>query len=164
MRLNKDLSSAKNYALRLIKFRARSEKEFRDKLKNKEYSAEVIEEVIGSLKKARLLDDRLFAKLWVESRIKRPLGLARLRYELKQKGIDKDIIESTLCAVMENYDEGKIIGEIMRSKIKKMGSTRPDKFKSRLYGFLIRRGYPRHLVVEALLQHFVSDENQDVML
>ncbi len=161
MTLATDLSSAKAYALRLIKFRPRSEKEIVDKLKNKGYGSETIEELIAYLKKTRLLDDALFAKLWVEGRVKRFLGLARLRYELKQKGIEPEIIESVLGGLAEDYNEEKIVEEIVIRKIKKMEGIAPEKIKSRLYGFLIRRGYPKHAVIEALLKYVPRETDNE---
>lgn len=147
---SREAAAAKNYALRLIKIRLRSEKEIRDKFKTKEYSPQVIEEAVDFLKKINLLDDRLFAKLWVESRIKRPLGLARLKYELKLKGIDKAIIEEAINRVKENYDERAVIGDVVRNKIKRMKGLPAEKIKTRLYGFLLRKGYPRESVFDAL--------------
>jgi regulatory protein len=147
-----DIAAAKNYALRLIKFRLRSEKELRDKLQKKEVSPEVIDSVAAFLKKAKLLDDVLFARLWVESRIKRSIGLNRLAYELKQKGIDKSIAEEALRRVSENYNEKDAVFEIVRHKLEKMKNIPPEKIKARLYGFLLRRGFPKDIVIEALLR------------
>ncbi len=147
---DKQFRSAKNYALRLIKFRVRSQKEVRDKLKRRDYSPETVEKVVESLKKAGLLDDALFAKLWVTSRVKRPFGFARLSYELKSKGIDKDLIEETFSHFRDNYREEDVIREIVARKIKNMKHLAPDKIKSRLYGFLMRRGYSRSLIMEVL--------------
>lgn len=159
MEPSRDAAGAKNYALRLIKIRLRSEKEIRDKLKTKEYSLQVIEEVVDFLKKINLLDDGLFAKLWVESRIKRPLGLARLKYELKLKGIDKGIIEEAINRVKENYDEETVIGDVVRNKVKRMKGLPAEKIKARLFGFLLRKGYSRDLVFDALKKYGASSED-----
>ncbi|MBI5872775.1 MAG: regulatory protein RecX [Candidatus Omnitrophica bacterium] len=156
-----DLSKAKNCALRLIKFRLRSEKEIRDKLKEKEISPEAIEETIGFLKKTGLLDDVLFAKLWAESRVKRQLGLSRLRYELNKKGIDKGIIEDALENVSANYNEADAIKEIVELKLKKMRHLDRARAKSRLYGYLLRRGYPHDKVYDALHVAFKADTEDE---
>lgn len=158
MGLTLDLTQAKNYAFRLIKFRARSEKEIRDKLKKREYPPEVVAEAIAYLKKTKQLDDRLFAKLWVDSRIKRSLGIARLRFELRNKGIDKNIIEETLTAAGENYDEEAAIRKVIEHKLKSMTRLTDDKKLSRLYGLLSRRGYPKGLVVELLFEYIKQQD------
>jgi regulatory protein len=145
----------------LIKFRARSEKEILDKLKQREYPSLVIAEVIAYLNKTKQLDDRLFAKLWVDSRIKRSLGIARLRHELRNKGIDKNIIEEVLSAAGQNYSEEDAIRKVIEHKLKNLTRLSADKKLSRLYGYLARRGYPKGIVVELLFEYIKPDEAQD---
>ena len=101
----------------------------------------------------------LFAKLWVDSRIKRSLGIARLRHELIIKGIDKDIIEETLSAAGENYNEEAAIRKVIEHKLKSLAKFSAEKKLSRLYGYLARRGYPRGLVVELLLEYINEEPN-----
>lgn len=157
-----DFSKAKNCALRQIKFRLRSEKEIRDKLKDKEFSLEAIEETIEFLKKTGLLDDTLFAKLWVDSGKKRLFGLRRLRYELNKKGIDKGIIEDALESVSADYNEADAIKEIVALKLKKMLHLDRACAKSRLYGYLLRRGYPHDKVYDALRVAFKIDTEDEL--
>ncbi|OIO36276.1 MAG: hypothetical protein AUJ74_03085 [Candidatus Omnitrophica bacterium CG1_02_44_16] len=161
MGLTLDLTSAKNYAFRLIKFRARSEKEVRDKLLKKEYPPEIIADTIACLKKTKQVDDRLFAKLWVDSRIKRSLGIARLRHELRNKGIDKNIIEEALSEAGKNYSEEAVIRKVIEHKLMNLTRLSADKKLSRLYGYLARRGYPKGTVVELLFEYIKPDEAQD---
>ena len=155
------LSKAKNYALRLIKFRLRSEKEIRDRLKQKDFSPEMIDQTADFLKRAGFLDDALFARLWVSSRIKKPLGPKRLSYELKVKGIDKRVIEETLAASQKEYAPEKAIADIISLKLKKMQGLAPEKIKARLYGLLLRRGFPQDLVIEALNAVLKKHEESD---
>lgn len=152
MECRQEASKAREYATRLFKFRTRSEKEIRDKLKNKEFSGPVIEEVVDFLKKTKLLDDGLFARLWVAGRIKRPLGMARLRRELKAKGIAGELIEEALDRVRADYDEAEIVTALVRRKAKKMSRLTPEKIRSRLYAYLIRRGFPQGLVIHTLIK------------
>ncbi len=144
------LSKARSYALRLIKFRLRSEKELRDSLCLKGAKPSDIDEVMSFLKRAGLLDDELFARLWVESRVKKPLGFKRLARELKNKGISENIIEGTIRQAREDYSEDDAIRSIIAVRLKKMNNLSKDKAMSRLYGFLMRRGYAHDKVYEAL--------------
>ena len=88
----KDLSSAKKACFRLIKFRPRSEYELRTRLLQKGFEKEVIDGAITAISKIGLVDDLAFARMWTESRLKKPLGLNRIYFELKQKGVGKEII------------------------------------------------------------------------
>jgi len=147
---SEDLSKAKSYCLRLIKFRVRSEYEIREKLKNKDYAQSAIDGAIDFLKKCALLDDVLFAKLWVTSRVKKPLGLRRLAFELKQKGISPEIIEASLESLKDEYSEEKVLEELVDAKLKKMKNLESEKVKARLYGYLSRKGFSQGNIIEIL--------------
>ncbi|MDD5019028.1 MAG: regulatory protein RecX [Candidatus Omnitrophica bacterium] len=153
MRPNKDdKGQARAYALRLIKFRLRSEHELRDKLARKAYPGSVIDETLVFLKRSGLLDDEAFARAWVEGRIRRPLGRVRLRRELQAKGIDSRWIEAALENACRNYDEKEVIRGLIHRKMERMKDLEKEKIRARLFGYLVRRGYPQNLVVETILE------------
>ncbi len=162
MSKNKDLASAKSASFRLIKFRARSEKEIRDKLKEKGYEASVINEAVEYLTRSKFLDDSLFARLWVESRIKRSIGPKRLEVELKKKGISEATIDKTLSNILKEYDEEGVIAQIIEHKLKKMSGLEPEKKKARLYGLLLRRGFPQGKIYSALQEKIRSNTVYDL--
>jgi len=146
-----EVKKAKDYAFKLLSYRPRSIKEIRNRLKKKDYSSKVILEVIKSLKRLKLLNDREFVRMWVESRIKtRPMGRYRLYQELIQKGIDRDLIEKTLS----NYREEKEIElakELAQGKLKR-SYRNLDRVtaRRRLYGFLQRRGFSYDAIQEVM--------------
>ena len=146
-----DAKKAREYCVRLLKFRQKSEQEIRRKLEEKGFSASIIEDAVAYLKKARLVDDPLFARLWVQSRIRRPLGRLRLRAELKEKGIKPEWIEQAF-ACLEDYDERETVRDLIRQKLARMKDLEAEKKKARLYGYLVRRGFPQGLVMETILK------------
>lgn len=154
----RDTAGAKAYALRLLRFRARTEREVRDKLKARKYDASVIDEITGFLKKSSLLDDELFARLWVESRIKKPYGLRRLRLELESKGVKESIINEALASIKESGREEAALQEFLARKLKTMKETDPIKIKARLYSLLLRRGFPPDSIQQALAEHLPQKE------
>ncbi|HDZ77464.1 MAG TPA: regulatory protein RecX [Candidatus Omnitrophica bacterium] len=97
------LRKAISYVSRLLKVRLRSEEELLIKLKENKFSSLIIDQVIISLKKSGYLDDFNFAARWVSQRIKKPLGFRKLRFELRQKGVDGKIIDSVFSEVSKNY-------------------------------------------------------------
>ncbi len=143
-----EIREAKDYAFKLLSYRPRSIKEIEDRLKKKDYSSRVISEVIKSLKRLKLLDDKEFVRMWLESRIKtRPLGRYRLYQELIQKGIDRDLIEETLG----NYKEGELARELVQKKLKGSYRNLDNLTKERrLYGLLKRRGFSSDTIQEVL--------------
>lgn len=146
-----EVKRAKDYAFKLLSYRPRSIKEIRDRLKKKDYSSKVILEVIKSLKRLKFLNDKEFAQMWVESRIKtRPMGRYRLQQELIQKGIDRDLIEKTLSSYREE-GEIKLARELAQRKLGRSYQNL-DKIttKRRLYGFLQRRGFSYDTIQEVM--------------
>jgi regulatory protein len=150
---NRDsLEKAKNYAFLLLKFRLRSENEIRQRLKKKKFDTQIIENVVSFLKEKDFINDNYFAKAWVESRIKKPLGLRRLKEELKIKGIDKEIIEERINEIKKNYPEEEIIARIARERLKRIKDIDPQKAKKRIYAYLLRRGFSPDIILDVVSQ------------
>jgi regulatory protein len=114
------LQKARNYAFLLLKYRPRSEYEIRWRLKRKKFDEAVIKETISFLKEREFIADEGFTRAWIESRLKKPLGLNRIRSELKLKGIDKQIIESQINRIKEQYNEEGIISQIIKTRIERL--------------------------------------------
>lgn len=140
------LYQAREYAFLLLKYRPRSESEFYQRLKKKEFAEAVIKQVLSFLKDKGFIDDVYFAKTWVDSRIKKPLGLRRLEQELRVKGISQEIIDNCLSAVKDNYSEEEVVLKIINQKLEKLKGIDPEKAKARIYRYLIRRGFSPEVV------------------
>jgi regulatory protein len=137
---------AKEYAFLLLKFRLRSEKELLQRLKQKGFSGELCQDTVNFLKEKKFIDERVFAKGWVSSRLKRPFGLRRIKQELVQKGLDKEVIQETFAQAREDYDEGSVIRLLAEKRFSKLKGIEPLKAKQRVYAYLIRRGFSPDLV------------------
>lgn len=139
------INKAKDYAYRLLNYRPRGEKELADRLKRKKFEPEIIAPVVAFLREVNYLNDAEFARFWVNSRISgKPMGPARIRYELKNKGVAEEIIDAALNSLKEKYDEYEAARGLAISRIKVLGkSIGGDKkrMRQRLYGYLNRRGF-----------------------
>jgi regulatory protein len=88
--------------LRFLETRQRSIAEVRRRLTSAGYRAELVASAIERLKALGLLDDEIFAAAWVASRDRAsPRGEHVLMLELRQKGIDPQIVSATLVARRE---------------------------------------------------------------
>jgi len=146
------MSEAIRYAFRLLKFRPRSEYELHQRLKKRGFPEPTIKETLFFLKEKGLINDLEFARIWVESRIKKPLGINRLKQELKIKGVDKGIIERVIEIVSSKYDEEEIIKNLICRRWEKLKHIEPEKAKRRLFLYLLRRGFSSDEVQEAINQ------------
>ncbi|TBR19855.1 regulatory protein RecX [bacterium] len=151
MRNNTDpLSEAKKYAFFLLKFRLRSEKEIASRLAKKKFSEAIISQVLEFLKTKNFISDEIFAKAWLESRLKKPLGLRRVIQELKEKGIACEIINDNISRIKEDYPEKEIVADIFKKRMSKIKGVDIKKAKARVYAYLLRRGFSTDAVMEAV--------------
>jgi len=98
--------------------------------------------VLDRFEEVGLIDDAAFANLWVESR-HRGKALARsvLRQELRQRGVDPQVIDEAVDAIGED-DEWVRAREFARRKVRIKSGEDPRKAMQRLAGQLARKGYP----------------------
>ncbi len=136
----------------LLKFRLRSEKEIRLRLKKKKFDQKIIEETVAFLKDKEFINDNYFAQAWLESRLKRPLGLRRIKEELRQKGIDKEIINSQISEIKKDYSEEEIVAEIAKARFNRLKNIERELAKRRLYAYFLRRGFSPEIVIDVLNQ------------
>ncbi len=141
---------AKEYAFLLLKFRLRSEKEITERLKQRNLPEQAIKETIVFLKEKKFIDDLVFAKTWVSSRLRRPFGLRKIKQELTQKGLAKEIIQDALAQAKEHYNESQVVSQLAQQRFSKLKSIEPLKAKARVYGYLMRRGFSPDVIMEVI--------------
>ena len=125
-------------ALNYLSYRPRSTREVSIYLKRKGFDEETIELVVERLTRAGLLDDPGFATYWVADRSQfSPRGSRALRQELRLKGIERDTVE----AALEGNDEVALAVAAGRKKLRLLHNLEEQDFRSRMRGFLLRRGF-----------------------
>lgn len=136
------------YALKLLSYRSRSEKELKERLKNKGFTEDDIFSVIEYLKELGFINDSLFAESLKRYASERKLLSSEgIRRYLLQKGIPKNIVVS-VC--IENYNEElDKASQFLLKKIKNPGFYPDEKSKKRLYNQLLRRGYSPDIIFKA---------------
>ena len=148
--MNEQLQKAKDAAYNYLSYRARSVKELREKLVQKEFAEEIIEQVVDDLQRQKLLNDREFARRFVEARLGRANGSRKLAQELRRKGIETEIIDEVLGEFAATLDsEERAVGLLGKQAWRYRGLER-DKAKRRMLGFLARRGYDAQMARSAV--------------
>jgi len=150
-----DLAKAKECAYRLLKYRERSTKEIKDRLKEKGFSGDICDRVIDELNRLGYLDDKRFANMLADSIIKfRPGGLALVRSALYAKGVPAKIIDSVITDVKDGYDEYEAAYALASGRVKRFKNIEPERAKQRIYNFLLRRRFKQETILEVLNQIF----------
>lgn len=131
---------AKDAAYRYLSYRARSVAEVRDKLGEKGFAPAVIAAVVADLQRQKLLDDREFARCWVEARLQRANGARKLAQDLRYKGVAAGVVDEVLAEFAPALASGEQAVELLNKQAWRYRGLTPDKAKRRMLGFLARRG------------------------
>lgn len=142
-------------ALEWVLARPRSRKEVYDYLYRKIYDKKLdknyINEIIDKLTEKKYVDDRRFAKYYVENRfVKRGISARRMQMELVKKGISKEVIEEVLADSPRN-DEAEILKIIAKKR------ARYDDEK--LVAYLCRQGFSFDLSRELVRTYETDSRN-----
>ncbi len=109
-------------------------------------------ECLGRLEKAGLVDDSLFARLWVSSRQRsRGLSRNRLRQELESKGVAEEHVADALGQVDDECERAAARELALKGLARNRGVDGPVAWR-RVAAMLMRRGYRAQLVWSVLAE------------
>jgi len=147
-------NDAWRYLTALLSYRPRTEAEARQRLQQRGISFDEIERLIGEARQAGMIDDRLFAKLWVEDRmLHRPLARRAVSQELRRKGVDAPLVEQALQDGYPVSREPEVALRLARMRFERLQTVAdPEKRTRRVLGFLDRRGFSRDLALRVVRQ------------
>jgi regulatory protein len=81
-----------------------------------------------------------------------------LRQQLRQKGVNQEIIEEALL-VVSDADELRMATELVERKARAMTRLEPEVRKRRLFGLLARKGYGTHIALRVINDLEATDFN-----
>jgi regulatory protein len=127
-------------AMRALDQRMQTGRELRTRLMRKGFEPDTIDAALEKLTAYGYLNDERFAELWIENRLAhRPRGKRMLEQELRQKGIDREIVQETVGG-MEIDDRAAAL-DVANKRLKSVQGLPPDEQKKKLTGILARRGF-----------------------
>jgi regulatory protein len=95
------------------------------------------------------VDDAAFARHWVTTRAVRGYGAARLRAELRARGVATPLIDAALAAV-DRGDQLEEARRLARRRLPVLARAAPQKAAARLRDYLLRRGFPGGVVAQVV--------------
>ena len=148
----------KESAIKIIERSYKTEKEIRDKLKQKGYEEKQINNSIDFLNEYDFINDNTYAKAFIKDKLSSK-GSQKIKYDLMKKGIAKDIIEENLIKVDKN-EEKEVALNVGRKKYESIRRKESDNYKlsGKLYMFLISRGYAYDIVKDVVKEIMSLDE------
>lgn len=139
-----ETDGAKQYLLRLLRYRPRSRFEAESRLRKRGYSDRAIGEVLAWAEGRGMIDDEAFARLWIADRLeRRPRGASLLRRELREKGVPQEIIDRAL--EQADLDEEALAHSLAAERLERYHDMPSEERGRRTLAFLSRRGFPPSL-------------------
>jgi len=135
-----DFQKSLDKVLRFATTRPRSEREIKDYFKRKDFNELIHQSLLDKLKHFNLIDDEKFAKWWVEQRLEFKSKSKRdIEYELRNKGIKKEIIEKVLGET--KIDEEKMARQLLEKKAYKWKSLPARLARQKMLQYLAGKGF-----------------------
>ena len=146
-----DAKAAKRAAFDLLARKAWSARDLTSRLKRRGAPDEIAGAVVAEMVSRGYVDDASFARFWAESRaLRRRVGSRRLRMELLQKGIPRDVAAAAVAAAFEEAPETERCLEAGRRRLPALLRAGRERAAPRLRDYLVRRGYPPALVMRTV--------------
>lgn len=130
-------------ARRHLDRRPRSEEELKKYLLRRGFTSDTIASTLSGLRSQGLVDDVAYARLWVENRASfRPRSRRRLEAELREKGIDREIVREAL----RGADDAEAAYELAKKRLRLSREGEEE----RVRGYLRRHGFDQGAIKDAL--------------
>lgn len=160
MSFEEQVEFAKESILNYLTMAPRTRKQLEDKLTDRGYSAQAIEDALNRMEEVGIVNDAEFARLWVSARHgNAKLAPYAIKRELILKGVSEEIVENALSEVSED-SLLKSARAIANSKIKTVKGDRNTKI-SKIASAIARKGYSSSIAF-SIAKEVVSEQGENL--
>jgi regulatory protein len=125
-------------AVSMLARRPRSEREVRQRLRQRKFEPDLVEATVARLLTTKLLDDADYARSWTESRDRQsPRGSRLIARELRANGVEAAIADRAAAEISDEDAAYRLASRRLRS----LAGLEHEAFRNRLGGYLQRRGF-----------------------
>jgi regulatory protein len=134
---------AREAALHLLSYRARSRAELARRLVRKGFPEATVESCLADLASRGFIDDGAFAASFARDRIRgRPKGPRRISQELRALGVGSELVGPAIDEAMQDADLTDLdLARKAAERWRERPGEEPTRARRRLYAFLMRRGF-----------------------
>ena len=149
---DREYGRAEAKAFRLLTLRAHSEKELRAKLREGQFPAPVVNQVVLRCRELGYLDDEVFARQRARLlAVSRLAGDRRIVFDLRERGINAELAAQVIEEVRGEFDEEAAATRLLRKKTRgRPVAALSDREKAGLARNLMGKGFPTGLIYKIL--------------
>lgn len=148
---------AMSRALNFLAYRARSEKEVRDRLVRYGYGGDTVDGVLERLSELGYLDDMGFARTAAREKA-RKYGPRRVSADLMRGGVGGEIAQAAVEEAFQEHSERDVAREAAARRYNTFEGS--DAQARRVYGFLMRRGFSADVCAEIAREYREPDASE----
>jgi len=138
-------------AFRVLTRRGHSRSELETKLLKKEYPMELVLSVLDECERLGFVNDIEFARQYCEELKFRKYGERKIQMYMMKKGLDRDLIESTIEEFDSVDEQLERATEALVKKLKSLAREKdPWKKREKAYRFLVSRGFSGAVVSKVI--------------
>jgi regulatory protein len=153
------LDRATDAALRHLDRRMRSRQELTDHLLRAGHDPAHVETVCERLVDRGHLDDRAYAGAFARDRVRlAPRGYARIAQELRQRGVDRSIVDEVLETVEAEFPEAEVAAGLLGRRRRSHGPLQDRETRLKAMRWLSGRGFRHQTVVQVIGDLAEDDE------
>jgi len=141
------LQKAREYVYNLISKKTYTERALIEKLKSKNFSENIINQITNELKNYKYLNDEEFIYEYARAKIEeKPMGKYRLKQELFNKKFDENLIKECIEKIYKEFNEEELAQKALNSKFKNLKENFNEKLVQKIYNFLLSRGFSYEII------------------
>lgn len=142
--------NAREVAIKYLGYRDRSVYEIKKHLREKGYVEEEILKTLDFLSECKLIDDENYCIKYIKYGIEKGRGPIRLERELREKGIDKDIILINMEAELDTERERELASMHVEKLLKQTDQMIDEKQLARIGRRLSSQGFHSNIIYELI--------------
>lgn len=147
-------------ALNIISYSMKTERELRQKLRDKKYSDAAIEHAIQKAKKYGFIDDASYVASYIQSKaMPNGWGEQKIISMLLKKGVDMQLIKDKIAECYSEEDREDNAMNVARKYYTKLKGEDSRKNKQKLYGHLISKGFKYDIASSVCRKLFDNDDD-----
>lgn len=133
-------TDCREYAVKLLAAKDRTEKELRSRLAEKGYPEEEADAAVAAMTEYGYINDRAYAEKYLRDGMNlKGLGERRLKTELLRRGVDKDTVEEALAS-LSAASGAERMAEVFDRRFSGADLANP-KERRRIFAYFARRGF-----------------------
>lgn len=152
-----EFDNFKNRVFKYIGYKMRTEKEVLEKFKKYDMAEKYLDLTIDYLKELKYLDDRNYAKLYIEDCINlKRISRKDIYFKLVQKGVSKQIVSEELEKQSEKLQEAEIRNIIQILNIRK------HKEEDKNIRYIMQKGYSysNYKIAKEEMEYLKEEEDE----